>query len=65
MKLKSHSGTKKRIKVTKNGKILYRKPCQQHLLINKSKRQKAMGGCGIAINASDVKQIKHLLPQSF
>lgn len=65
MKLKSHSGTKKRVKISGNGKILFRKPCKKHLLINKSKRQKSLGTCGMALHASDVDKIKKLLPLSF
>lgn len=65
MKLKSHSGTKKRVKITRRGKILFRKPCKQHLLINKSKRQKALNPLGAKVHHSDEKKIKLLLPQSF
>lgn len=39
-KLKSHSGTKDRIKVTKNGKILARKSGGNHFLEKKSKSRK-------------------------
>ncbi|MFA6520974.1 MAG: 50S ribosomal protein L35 [Candidatus Gracilibacteria bacterium] len=65
MKLKSHSGTKKRIKITKNGKMMFNKPCKRHLLINKSKRQKATGNMGVQIHASDSTKIRRLLPMSF
>lgn len=65
MKLKSHSGTKKRIKISSKGKIMFRKPCKQHLLINKSKRQKSMSPLGVSVHSADEKRIKGLLPQSF
>lgn len=65
MKLKSHSGTKKRVKISGRGKIMLRKAAKQHLLINKSKRQKALNNRGKPLHASDEKKIKHLLPLSF
>jgi large subunit ribosomal protein L35 len=39
-KLKTHSGTKDRIRVNKNGKILRRKATGNHLLQKKSARRK-------------------------
>ena len=39
-KLKTHSGTKDRIKINKNGKILRRKATGNHLLEKKSKARK-------------------------
>jgi large subunit ribosomal protein L35 len=39
-KLKTHSGTKKRMKVNKNGKVLRRKATGNHLLEKKSKSRK-------------------------
>ncbi len=65
MKLKSHSGTKKRVKITGKGKIMFSKPCKKHLLINKSKRQKSLYILGKSVHASDAKRIRRLLPQSF
>lgn len=65
MKLKSHSGTKKRVKISGRGKIMLRKPCKNHLLINKSKRQKALYKGGKPIESGDEKKIKQLLPTYF
>jgi len=65
MKLKSHSGTKKRVKISSRGKIIFRKPGKKHLLINKSKRQKAFQNSGKPAHASDVYKVKKLLPMSF
>lgn len=65
MKLKTHRGLKKRIKISGTGKILFRKACKQHLLINKSKRQKALHNSGKLVDAGDEKKIKQLLPMSF
>jgi len=39
-KLKTHSGTKKRVRVTKNGKILVRHAGGNHLLQHKSASRK-------------------------
>lgn len=39
-KLKTHSGTKKRIRVTKNGKVLRRHASGNHLLQKKSASRK-------------------------
>lgn len=64
MKLKTHRGLKKRVKVTGRGKFLLRKPGKQHLLINKSKRQKAFQNSGKPVHPSDEKKIRQLLPYS-
>jgi large subunit ribosomal protein L35 len=42
MKQKSHSGAKKRVRKTGTGKFVVRKSCKNHLLTNKSKRQKKL-----------------------
>lgn len=39
-KLKTHSGTKKRVKITKNGKVLVRKSHSTHFLEKKSASRK-------------------------
>ena len=39
-KLKTHSGTKDRIRINKNGKVLRRKATGNHLLAKKSKSRK-------------------------
>lgn len=62
MKQKSHTGAKKRIKITARGRVMFKKPCKNHLLFNKSKRQKRSFRKGVAANNSDVPKIKSLLP---
>ena len=42
MKHKSHSGAKKRVKKTGTGIFMSEKSCKNHLLVNKSKRQKRL-----------------------
>lgn len=39
-KLKTHSGTKDRVRITKNGKVLYRKSTGNHFLRKKSAARK-------------------------
>lgn len=44
-KLKTHSGTKDRIRVTKNGKVMRRHSMRSHFLQNKSAaRKRSMAG---------------------
>ena len=62
MKLKSHSGTKKRIRKTGKNKLMMQKSCKRHLLMNKSKRQKKVSTKGLELDASNVKKVKRLLP---
>ncbi len=62
MKQKSHSGAKKRIKVKKSGKAVMEKSCRNHLLINKSKRQKKSHSSGMPISPSRMKALRRLLP---
>ncbi len=63
-KLKTHSGLKKRIKVTSSGKFLFKKPGKNHLLKNKSKRQKRLSPLGVKAFSGDAVHITALLPHS-
>ena len=36
-RIKTHSGAKKRFKITRNGKIVHKKQGKSHLLMNKDK----------------------------
>ncbi len=62
MKLKSHSASKKRFKVTGTGKLKYEKAGKKHLLINKSKRQKGLYKNGNVLSPKESRNIKKLLP---
>ncbi len=64
MKLKSHSGTKKRVKITGTGKILFRKSATQHLLSQKTKRQKRLFRGGKPTSPGNDYNIRKLLPYS-
>lgn len=57
-KLKTHSGTKDRIRVNKNGKVLRRKATGNHLLQKKSKsRKRALAGL-VSVTGKQSKSIK-------
>jgi large subunit ribosomal protein L35 len=62
MKLKTHSASKKRFKVTATGKLIANKAGKKHLLFNKSKRQKKLHKSGMGLFAKDQANIKKLLP---
>lgn len=64
MKLKSHSGAKKRVKFSSRGKMMVDKPSHRHLLINKSKRQKKADPHGKIVHATDTYKLSRLLPNS-
>jgi large subunit ribosomal protein L35 len=62
MKLKSHSASKKRFKVTGSGKLRAQKSSKQHLLANKSKRQKKLYKGGMSLSHGDNANMRKLLP---
>jgi len=62
MKLKSHSGMKKRVKVRKSGTLAFGKACKNHLLSNKSKRQKKSFKKGMPISSTRKEDVRRLLP---
>ena len=60
-KMKTHSGAKKRFKVTGTGKVRGRHPFTSHILEKKSpKKKRALGGPKM-INEHDVPRIKRML----
>lgn len=61
-KIKTHSGAKKRFKVTKNGKVLYSHANRRHILNKKStKRKRGLRQTGI-VDKADTAQTKRLIP---
>ncbi|HLG25792.1 MAG TPA: bL35 family ribosomal protein [Candidatus Gracilibacteria bacterium] len=64
MKLRSRSSAKKRIKITGTGKIRFQKSAKQHLLINKSKRQKNVHKYGKATTPGNEANMRKVLPYS-
>lgn len=61
-KLKSHSGAKKRFKVTKNGKVKYQHTNKRHRLNQMAtKRKRQLRSAGLA-DASNVAAIREMIP---
>ncbi len=61
MKQKTHSGLKKRTKVTGSGKVMFTKSCKNHLLSSKSKRQLKGDRGGVQAPAGHMKTISRML----
>lgn len=60
-KMKSHSGAKKRIRKTGSGKLAMKRAGRNHLLQQKSKRQKALNRTTL-VHPTNQNAIKHLTP---
>jgi len=61
-KLKTHSGAKKRFKITKNGKILRAHANKSHILNKKTTKRKRGLRKSTVMDATNVLAIKRLLP---
>ncbi len=64
-KMKTHSGAKKRFKVTGKGKVKYKKPGQRHLLTGDSGNQNRKARKSIIIAKADMKTMKKIMPYIF
>jgi large subunit ribosomal protein L35 len=62
-KQKTHSGAKKRFRVTKNGKVMARQKNRAHLLEKKSSRRKRRLNGEAEIAKPDARRVKRLLNQ--
>ena len=60
-KLKTHSGTKDRVRITKNGKVLRRKAGGNHFLQKKSERRKRTLAGVVNISGVAARNIKRKL----
>ena len=60
-KMKTHRGAAKRFKVTKKGKVKYRKGFRNHILTHKSKKRKRRLRKDGYLEPQDAKNIKRLL----
>jgi large subunit ribosomal protein L35 len=60
-KNKTHSGTKKRVKVTGTGKLMRRRAFSSHLLTHKTSKRKRKFRKDVVLVSSDVARIKDLL----
>ena len=57
-KLKTHSGTKDRIKISKKGKVMRRKASGNHLLQKKSKSRKRTHAGTVEVTGKEARNIK-------
>ncbi len=60
-KQKTHSGAKKRFRVTRNGKVMMRQKNRAHLLEHKSARRKRRLAGETEITGREAKRVKRLL----
>ncbi len=60
-KMKTHSGAKKRFKVTGKGKVRGRHPFTSHILEKKSPKKKRALGRPAIMHEDDVPRIKRML----
>ena len=60
-KMKTHSGAKKRFRVTRTGKIVRRQAFLNHILEKKSPKRKRRLGRSEVVSPADAKNIKKLL----
>ncbi len=60
-KLKSHSGAKKRIRVTGSGKRVMNRSDRRHLLLQKSKRQKRLNRT-LVVESVEANRLQRLTP---
>ncbi|MBT3834795.1 50S ribosomal protein L35 [Candidatus Peribacteria bacterium] len=63
-KIRSHSGTKKRARRTGSGKVVMSRGSRNHLLQQKSKRQKSLNSTLELSSSKQAKNIKKLIPYS-
>lgn len=61
-KMKTHRGAAKRFKVTASGKIMHARMNKSHILTKKSPKRKRQLAKLKAIDKSDIKRMKQLLP---
>lgn len=60
-KIRSHSGSKKRLRKTGSGKFAVRRHSRNHLLLQKNKRQKRINRT-VLVAGTERKRIMGLLP---
>jgi large subunit ribosomal protein L35 len=61
-KMKSNSGAKKRFRFTGRGKVKFKKAYHSHILTSKTTKKKRNQRRTGILAASDMKQVKGLLP---
>ena len=61
-KLKTHSGAKKRFKLTKNGKVKRAHANKRHILNKKSQKRKRHLRKATFVDVSNVKKVLRMIP---
>ena len=61
-KMKSHSGGKKRVKLTGTGKLKRSKAYTSHILTKKTQKRKRKLRKAGTVSASDMKRVRKMLP---
>jgi large subunit ribosomal protein L35 len=61
-KLKSHSGSKKRFKISARGKVMHKKAGARHLLQGMSSSRSRQLRRPEALNNQQARVVKHMLP---
>ena len=61
-KIKSHSGAKKRFKLTKSGKVKYQRANRRHRLTQKDTKRKRINRAAGYLTKADTAQVKLLIP---
>jgi large subunit ribosomal protein L35 len=60
-KMKTHSGTAKRFRITARGKVMRRRANMNHLLEHKPSHRTRRLGKDLVVDAADTKKIKKML----
>lgn len=63
-KVKTKSGAKKRFKVTGTGKVKHKRAYKNHISTKKETKQKRRLGKKAIVKATDMKNVKFMLPHS-
>jgi large subunit ribosomal protein L35 len=61
-KIKTHSGAKKRFKLSKNGKVIRSHANKSHILTKKSRKRKRTLRQTVVADKTNTAQIKRLIP---
>ena len=61
-KIKTHSGAKKRFKLTKNGKVKYQHTNKRHRLTQKDTKRKRRLRTQTLVSTAQEKTVKNLIP---
>ena len=63
-KMKTHSGTKKRVKMTGTGRLMREQANKRHLLEGKPSKRTRRLSASVDVSPADTKKVKRLLGQA-